>query len=347
MGIYSRPDSPWWWLWLETASAGQQKEKTAVRIGTTALERRDNKALAEQVYRERMRELAMKIHRLPVAPHASTFSAFSDWYDTNISAHHRGVLREREILKTLRAEFGGRQLAAITATAVLEWRTRRALTRSANTVNRELDVLKAMLRAAVPTYLDASPVAGIRRLRPQRREMRILTPKEEVRLLAVLPKADRALVICALDTLMRLSDVVNLTRDQDRGKYLVVVDPKVEPYKVPVSQRLRLALDALPKSGRYFFGHRRQAKKARDFRSGIKSMLKRACKRARIRYGRKKGGLTFHGLRHTAATRLVEGGVPIRVVQELGGWKSLRQLERYAHPTEATKVAAVELISRA
>jgi hypothetical protein len=34
--------------WLETAPAGQQKEKTAVRVGTTTAERRDNKALAEQ-----------------------------------------------------------------------------------------------------------------------------------------------------------------------------------------------------------------------------------------------------------------------------------------------------------
>jgi integrase len=60
----------------------------------------------------------------------------------------------------------------------------------------------------------------------------------------------------------------------------------------------------------------------------VKQMFEAGCKAAHIPYGRKhKGGrLTFHGLRHSA-TRLVEAGVPLRIVQELGGWKSMRQLE--------------------
>lgn len=74
-------------------------------------------------------------------------------------------------------------------------------------------------------------------------------------------------------------------------------------------------------------------------------MLEKGCKAAGIPYGRKADGLTFHALRHTATTRLVEAGVPLRIVQELGGWKSMRQLERYAHPSEAAKTAAVEAIS--
>lgn len=73
-------------------------------------------------------------------------------------------------------------------------------------------------------------------------------------------------------------------------------------------------------------------------------MLERACEKAKIPYGRAEHGLTFHALRHTGATRLVERGVSLRIIQELGGWASMRQLERYAHPGEAAKKAAVELI---
>jgi len=42
-------------------------------------------------------------------------------------------------------------------------------------------------------------------------------------------------------------------------------------------------------------------------------------------------GYTWHGNRHTFASRLVMAGVDLRAVQELGGWKSLRMVERYGH----------------
>lgn len=342
MGVYRRPDSKYWWLWLEGAATPRQATKFL--IGSTAEERKDSRASAQAAYHKAMLDLGRTGHGLPIEKDAITFKEFADWYDQHVLAHHRGVLRDREILKTIRATFDSRALASITTADVLEWRSLRAEKTSASTSNRELALFKHLMNAAVPKYLDASPIARMKLLRPVRRETRVLSVKEEARLLAQLEPEDQALIICALDTLMRLSDVVNLRREQDRGTYLVVVDPKVQPYRVPVSKRLRAALDALPSDGPYYFAHRRKAEKARDYRGNIQKMLKRACKRARIPYGRKKGGLTFHGLRHTATTRLVEAGVPLRIVQELGGWKSMRQLDRYAHPTEQAKRSAVEQI---
>lgn len=341
MGVFSRRQSPWWHLYLETT---RTKEKTKIKIGKTTAQRRDSKRLAVDLYHRRMNQLAIAVHDLPVARPPITFSDFVDWYAAHVSAHHRGHEREAEIVKVLRAAFGPRLLAELDRAAVLEWRTARAAAASASTANRDMDVLKSVLKAAVPKYLAASPIAGLKRLRSARQETRVLTRTEERRLLRRLTKADRALVICALDTLMRLSDVVNLRRDQDRRSYLLVVDPKVDPYRVPVSSRLRKALDGLPVQGPYYFAHRRRAKQVRDYRSSVKQMLERACEAANIPYGRKAGGLTFHGLRHTAATRLAEQGVSLRLIQELGGWKSLRQLERYAHPSEPAKQAAVEAI---
>jgi len=40
---------------------------------------------------------------------------------------------------------------------------------------------------------------------------------------------------------------------------------------------------------------------------------------------------TFHDLRHTAATRLVEAGIPLHAVAELLGHSSIRMTERYSH----------------
>lgn len=345
MGLFTRPDSPYWHLWLETAPPGRQKEKTAILVGTTSEARSVSRALALDLYHRRMNELAGRVHQLARAKPGTTFASFATWYETHVAAHHRGKVRELEIIATLRKTFGPMRLRDLDQAAVLEWRTARLETVSAGTANRELDVLKAMLAAAVPEYLEESPIAGLARVRPPKREPHVLTPAEERRLLAQLEPPDRAIVICALDTLMRLSDVLNLRRDQDRGTYLLVVDPKVEPYKVPVSRRLRRALDALEKDGPYYFAHRRGQEKPAHRRSIIKNMLKRACEAANVKYGR-PDGITFHGLRHTAATRLVEGGVPLRVVQALGGWRSMRQLERYAHPSEQAQKDAVELISR-
>ena len=51
-----------------------------------------------------------------------------------------------------------------------------------------------------------------------------------------------------------------------------------------------------------------------------------------------------HDLRHTFATRLLEKGVDIRVVQELLGHSSVKVTERYTHPNKARKYEAVNLI---
>src|SRR5262249_42458708 len=53
-------------------------------------------------------------------------------------------------------------------------------------------------------------------------------------------------------------------------------------------------------------------------------------------------GVTSHTCRHTFTTRLIASGVDLRTVQELGGWSSLRMLERYAHVAPERKVQAVE-----
>ena len=51
---------------------------------------------------------------------------------------------------------------------------------------------------------------------------------------------------------------------------------------------------------------------------------------------------TWHGNRHTFASRLVMAGVDLRTVQELGGWKSLKMVERYSHLAPGHLHEAVE-----
>lgn len=42
-------------------------------------------------------------------------------------------------------------------------------------------------------------------------------------------------------------------------------------------------------------------------------------------------GFTWHGLRHTFASRLAMAGVDLLTLKDLGGWKTLAMVTRYAH----------------
>ena len=66
MGIFKRPDSQYWWLYLETT---KQRERTTILLGDTATQRADAKRLAKDAYQRRMLELAeQKVKRLPERP---------------------------------------------------------------------------------------------------------------------------------------------------------------------------------------------------------------------------------------------------------------------------------------
>src|SRR5471030_3529202 len=50
--------------------------------------------------------------------------------------------------------------------------------------------------------------------------------------------------------------------------------------------------------------------------------------------GLKRAGIEdfrFHDLRQTWASWLIQSGVPLSVLQEMGGWESIEMVRRYAH----------------
>jgi integrase len=49
-----------------------------------------------------------------------------------------------------------------------------------------------------------------------------------------------------------------------------------------------------------------------------------------------------HTCRHTFASRLAMAGCTLPEIKELGGWKSLSMVMRYAHLCQDTKAAAIQ-----
>ena len=71
----------------------------------------------------------------------------------------------------------------------------------------------------------------------------------------------------------------------------------------------------------------------------IRGIFERARKRAGL-----DDSVTIHTMRHTFESRLVMAGKDLRNIQELGGWSSLRMLERYAHLSPGHLQDAVDSI---
>ncbi|HSQ91923.1 MAG TPA: site-specific integrase [Nitrospiraceae bacterium] len=103
---------------------------------------------------------------------------------------------------------------------------------------------------------------------------------------------------------------------------------------VPLNSTVLAALTQLPRISDFVFAkpNGKPYHALRGFRE--------ACHRAGLT------GVTPHSTRHTFATRLVENGVDLRTVQELGGWATLSLVQRYAHVSPSRKVEAVEGLVR-
>lgn len=349
MGAFIRKDSKFWWLWLERKGQRAKRESTKVPVDApTAAQRKENKALAEALYAARMGDFARQRYDLPADKPSVTFALYRVWYLENISIHKRNQDREASMLRQLGRTFDPLELTAIDLDAGRAWRTARAKEVAPSTVNRELTILKHLMGTATPKYLPRNPLAGLQDLRVPEKEKRLLDPDEEVRLLrdGLLTEEDRAIVLCALDTLQRLSSVAGLKRAQDHGEYLTFLNTKTKGGQVRVSTRLRGALDQVPARGLFYFpSYQLGSDSAR--RGAVMRMFNEACQRARIPYGSKADGLTFHALRHTGASRMLQRGVDIETVRQIGGWADYKVLMGYLHPAEDAQQRAVELVGNA
>jgi integrase len=343
MGIFKRPDSKYWWLYLETT---RQRERTPILLGETIAQRQDAKRLAKEAYQRRMLEVAEQtVKRLPNGPPMIRFGAYAETYAQHVIAFRRGARRELEMLKPLRQFFDRDLLSTIDADRVRAYIASRKV--APRTVNREVDLLKGMLRDAVPKYLESSPLVGHKRLKAPPIKRRLLLPLEEHRLLAVCEDAqDRAILILGIDTMIRLGDLLDLERNEHDGSWLYVKHAKSgEAYETALSPRARAVLEELERTDeRFYFAKFRRAQNPRDWVGSVRQRFEYLCKQAGLRYGRPHGGLTFHwATRRTGATRyLLERGAPISAVQKQGNWKHPEMLLRiYAEARRDDQLAMV------
>jgi integrase/recombinase XerD len=113
---------------------------------------------------------------------------------------------------------------------------------------------------------------------------------------------------------------------------------KLATRSIPVIEDLRrLLIKYHPLAGsEYLFPGRSDGHISHDSASRI---LRMACQQVGIL------GASTHSFRRTALTQMSNAGVPLRVIQEISGHKSLEQLQRYLEVTDEQVLGAASALS--
>lgn len=216
--------------------------------------------------------------------------------------------------------------------------------RTKSTCNRYLQLMKRMFNIAIDEgYAEDNPVRKVKLYSEKDNlQERVLTETEETRLMEASSETLKPILVAALNTGMRKSEILNLEWTQVDLEARRIRVEKTKSGKIrfiPVNDVLFNVLNKLKnRSGKssFVFFNPETGKPFLD----MKTAFKGACKRAGI------SNLRFHDLRHTFASRLVEKGVDIETLKELLGHHSITITQRYIHSSDERKRAAVELLSR-
>jgi integrase len=265
---------------------------------------------------------------------------FEAWAD---ASKKPGTARAyKECLRRLAESFSGSPLSVLSPFVVEKHKQQRIQAGARVRANRELAVLKSLFNRCREWKLfeGDNPVESVKLTKEPRRRLRFLEHEEEDRLLTECAEPLRTLVLVGTHCGLRLKSEALTLRWSDVDVTRRTLTVAAAYAKSGTSRTVSLnsvmvaALTRLPKRSDFVFAkpNGKPYHAIRGFRA--------ACRRAGLT------GVTPHSTRHTFATRLVENGVDLRTVQELGGWATLSLIQRYAHVSPIRKVEAVEGLVR-
>jgi integrase len=325
MSLYRRKDSPFWWVKLS------HNGRTLQRSTGTA-ERRKAKE-----YHDKLKAELWEVERLGVKPGHTWDEAVLRWLDEK---SHKATLRnDKTNFRWLQPHLTGMRLSDIDRDLVDKLtrlrqteangaRGREGEAVTAATVNRMLLLLRSVLKIAVDEWdwIDKTP--KVRLLKEPDRRIRFLTEDEAARLLRELPEHLRAVAWFSLLTGLRKSNVRRLSWSQvNLDERIAWIHPDQAKARkaiaVPLSEAAVKLLKAQEgKHPEYCFTYNGQ-----PLACVTSSTWYKALERAGI------ADFRWHDLRHTWASWHIQGGTPLFVLQEMGGWTTTDMVRRYAHLT--------------
>lgn len=283
----------------------------------------------------------------------TTFAEFAvDFLDTYAAVNNKPseVTAKRMIVRKHLGPFlGAMQLEKIDALTIERYKAARlADGLSPKTVNNHLACLRRALVMAVE-WKRLAVLPRVKFLRVPKRKADFLSFSEATRLLAAADREWRPMILLGMRTGMRRGELMALRWDDvdlEAGRVVVrqsIVNGIVGTPKngltreVPLSDEAVAALRGLP--SRFARGLVFPHPSGRHFTpSEVWTGLNRAARAAGLRT------LGWHHCRHTFASHLAMRGVPLKSIQELGGWADLGMVMRYAHLSPDVNRDAVKLL---
>ncbi len=363
------PDDPNWhkarW-WMEFRLQGHYVLESVVGARTKAQAERAESTTREDIYNRRYNK-------------ATATAKFSDFVDEQYLPWARGnklsYADDKRRSKTLKDWFRDEPMREITPLRIERFKsslvgkkTYRGTVRSGSTVNRYLALLSKIFSIACDNgFIDSNPCQRVRREKEGGKRERYLTFDEEHRLMKVLKgELDylRPAVIVSIGTGLRKSELLRLAVDHVNfsnvpkfyavngrdveipPNWLLVVKSKNrKPRIIPMNPLVRSVLSAIiqdtSESGSVFSLARTGVTSAT-----IKGGFEKGCEAAEITFGQTKaGGLTWHDLRHTFATRLRGQGVHELDIMQLLGHSSVAVTAGYAHGMTTVIQSAVDKLA--
>ena len=253
----------------------------------------------------------------------------------------RSYTRTEQAISHFSKLFGHKQLNNITASDIDIYKQRRLRDGiKLNTIVRDLVVIRHLFNYAYNRrkFFGRNPVseAGLPQIADKKE--RVLTPVEQDELLGRSTGPLVGIIMLALNTGMRRGEILGLKWKWVDLKERFINLPsnnkkKKKSRRVPINQIVKKILleMKLQSAGQELVFQ--VSTTEYGGRTWLQRAFKEACGKAGIE------GIRFHDLRHTAATRLVEAGIPLHAVAELLGHSSIRMTERYSHPRESVKKA--------
>jgi integrase len=303
-----------------------------------------NKRLAQKILDKRLAEIIEGRFRLPKS-NPPRLKQFGEEFLDSIR-HQNTRKRYASSTANLRAHFGDARLTEINAERIDEFKDSRLASKvRAATVNRDLAVLRRMLRIAERKRLiTASPFREAEMLeeRKERRQPHILTFKEEEKLLAVASDHIRVLAVLILDTGLRSGrEALSLKWEdvdfEDEAIRIRQSKTLAGIRSVPMSSRCKAELLKWrtrlgPEFSEYVFANPQWPEThLRDVRRAWPKALKTA-------------GLEYfwlYDLRHTFASRLTAAGVSPLFVAQIMGHSSPSILQTYAKAIDEFRRSAI------
>lgn len=313
MSLFKRKDSTNWWIKLTTRNGRRIQQST----GT------DDKLKAQELH-DKLKASLWDQERLGLKPSRSWREAVVRWLEeTSEKATHKEDVKK---LAWLHAYLGDLTLEEITLDVIDRVRSARLKDVSKSTVNRYLELIRAILRRARDEWEWVDKVPKIRLFKVANSRERSLTQDQAKCLLAELPEHQRELALFALATGLRQSNLLGLEWGQVnlelRHAWVKGAESKNRrPISVPLNETAMACLRRqIGKHPTRVFTYRGKPINWVNTKS-----WHAALKRAGIEDFR------WHDLRHTWATWQRQAGTPTHELQHLGGWRTGAMVERYAH----------------